>query len=880
MKKLWRRLTFPFRRSRFERDLDEEMRIHLRFKTEENIDAGMTLDEAQRRAAGRFGNRLLVRETSREVWGFRVLEQLAQDLRYGLRMLRRSPGFTAAAVLSLALGIGPNMAVFALLDDALLKGPSARDAGRLVQVQTGRSRQISYPNYRDLAAAGILDGLAGYTLSRESWTAGDATRTIASHLVTGNFFEVLGAGAVVGRTFTADEVSSAGRPQVVVVTHGFWQRRLAGDPGVVGRDLILNGRPFTVVGVLSPTYRSLAELGEAPELYLPLDPGSQGGLENRRQGLLVVFGRLRAGASPRSAAAALTVAAERLEQAYPEANADSTPVRAYSLSGWRRLERYDDEVWTLAGLLVAVVGLVLLIACANVGGLLLARGTARRREMAMRLAVGAGRRRLVRQLLTESLLLASAASLAGLVLNIWAARLLSRLPISMSGAVPLDLAPDARVLVFAASVATAATLLCGLAPAVHGTRFDLVPALKDESRTAGSRRFSLRRLMVSGQVAVSTLLLVVGALFLRSLAAISTAAPGFDVEHTIVARVELPRGKYTGPTEQAFMENAMSRLEAIPGVRSATCAGIVPLGFAASSAILRVDGREDSTGLKASLNVVGRRYFETMSIPVLRGREFQATDRTGAPAVAIVNEAFVRRFFPGSWPERSPVGTRVVRGEGSERDTLEIVGVVGDSKYFSLGEVPEPQVYSLPPAAELGVACPDHGRPGRGPRRRPAAREAPSPRAGTRGGARDPNHARPRLPRLLAEPDRRLLRRRTGRRGSAARAGGGVRRDQLLGEPAIPGDRAADGARCLAGDGASDGAPRRPGARRRRRRVGFGTVGARDTASRHVPRVRCEGDGCGELCRRPRAHGRGRLCSRSGARTASHPRRSDGGAPL
>lgn len=688
-----KRVRALLRTDRLEDEMDKELRFHLDQQIEDNVKAGMSPQEARFAALRKFGGVAQIKEECRAMSGTRLLEGFWQDLRYGLRMLRRSPGLTLVAVISLALGIGPNVAVFSLLNEALLKGPTAKDPGRLFLVQTGQGRQMSYPNYRDLEKSHIVEGLAGYTLSQESWTRGGETRTVYSHIVTGNFFEVLGVQAAAGRTFTAMEAEPGRNPELAVLSHHFWQSRLAGDRGVIGSNLIINNRPFTVLGVLPEGYRSVLEFGETPELYLPVSRLSIQGLEARGQGLFVTIGRLPGNLSLRQAEAALTVACARLEQEHPEENRDLGRVRTIPLSGWAGLARYDAGVWTLGGLLVVVVGLVLLVACANVAGLLLARASGRQREIAMRLALGAGRLRLVRQLLTESLLLAAAASSAGLLLNMWVTGLFARLPISRAGGISVAPLPDVSLLLYGAAIATAATLLCGLAPALQGTRVDLIPALKDESARTGYRRFSLRSYLVAGQVAISTVLLITGALFLRSLLAIAGATPGFDVDHTIVARINLAKGKSPGAADTLFFEQAMSRVEEIRGVRSASCAGIVPLSFSTSGGRFWVDGREDEQGVPAYLNVVGRRYFETLGISLLRGREFQTSDGAGAPPVAIVNETFARRIFHGSGLDSSPIGARLVYGEGGDRRSLEIVGIVGDSKYFSLGEAPEPQVF-------------------------------------------------------------------------------------------------------------------------------------------------------------------------------------------
>jgi predicted permease len=692
MKILGRRLLFLLRRDRFDRELDEEMRFHIEMKTRENLEAGASSEEARYAAQRTFGNLTLLREVSRDMWGFISLESLVRDVRYSVRTLRKSPGFTLVAILSLALGIGMSTAMFSLFNEVFLKDLTARDPSRLLRIEAGRPGQMSYPNYRDLQENGIFDGLAAYTLSQESWSAGNAPRTVRSHLVTNNFFDVLGVQAARGRTFPAAEAGPEQTPQLVVLTHQFWQRRLGGEPDIIGRDLTLNGRPFTVTGILPEKYRSVAEFGEAPELYLPVSEVLVPGLHDRHQSLFVVIGRLPTGLTARQAEAALTAAAKRLEQAHPQQNKDFGQAAAHAMSGIAKLKKYDAEVWVLAGLLFFVVTLVFVIACANVASMLLARGVSRRREIAMRLALGAGRRRLVQQLLVETMVLALLASCVALLFNLWLNMVLNRIQIPNSE-MTFQFEPDFRLLLYALSLAIVTALLCGLVPALQSTRSRLVPALKDEAQEFGHRRFTLRNFVVAGQVAVSVVLLVTAGLFFRSLLEIGGARPGFDVDHTLVLNVNLVRGQHPGEQEKLFFEQAMDRLEGVPGAQSASCAGVVPLSFAASGDRLWLEGQEDGPGVATYLNVVGRRYFETLRIPVLRGREFGAGDRENVAGVAIVNEAFIRRYSHTAGPDAEPLGKRLIQGEGLDRRSLEIVGVVADSKYFSLGEAPEPQVY-------------------------------------------------------------------------------------------------------------------------------------------------------------------------------------------
>ncbi len=598
-----------------------------------------------------------------------------QDLRYGLRMLARNPGFTAVAVFSLALGIGPNTTIFSLINAVFLSEVTAVEPERLMHIDVGKANQVSYPNYRDLAESKALAGLAGYSHIEMNWQRGEAPERAASYLVTANFFEVLGVQAKMGRVFTAEEARPERNPQLAVLSHGFWQRRLGGTPSILDSVLTLNDQRYTVVGILPPAYRAVGEYGTAPDLYLPLSSLSFSELNNRSQICVELVGRLAAGVTRQQARAALTAVAQRLEQAHPRENEGFGKVRRmFGLSRVERLQQVSSNAGVLfAGLLAIVVGLVLLIACANVAGLLLARATTRRREIAVRLALGASRRRLLQQLLTESFLLAFLGAAFGLLLNLWLADLINRVQLPSFASFELHLAPNVRLLLYSMIVTAGATVLCGLMPALAATRPELLSALKQAEPRFAHRRFTLRSVLVVGQVAVSLVLLVAASLFLRSLGTLAKADPGFNVANTLSVRVNHVGDSNAG----AFYEQAMGRLQAIPGVVAASCAAIVPLSFSSAGDQVEIEGRTQGGPIGVGVNAVGPRFFETIGIPLLRGREFQIADREGAPRVAIINETFAKHYFPN----QDPVGKRLFDRLNNERGVLEIVGVVRDHKY-------------------------------------------------------------------------------------------------------------------------------------------------------------------------------------------------------
>jgi putative ABC transport system permease protein len=642
-----------------------------------------------------------------------------QDARYGLRILRASPGFAAVAIISLALGIGANTSIFSVVNASLLRPLPVNDPDHLAFVFNGtRTRPYgvtSYPDYVDYRDKNdVFSHLLAYGSITMSARIDDQTELISGLLVSGNFFDALGVHPQPGRSFLPDEDSTPGSHPVVVISHSLWQRRFGGEPKTVGSQLALNGHQFTIVGV-APAGFSGPEVFETNDIYVPAmmqavvrpPRGGYSGemnpdlLSKRRARWLRMIGRLKPGVSIEQAQSAISTLASQLEQAYPEEDSETTA----TLFAVNKVDpQAYDQLVSIAGLLLAVVAMVLLIACANVANLLLARASARRREIAVRLAMGASRIRLVRQLLTESVILSLGGGVGGLILAVWTVDLLkSAPPPSGMFAFTLDYKLDVRVLAFTIALSLATALIFGLAPALQASRPDLVPALKGEASAIGPgrRRFRLRNVLVAAQVALSLVLLIGAGLFLRSLNNAQAIDPGFDAARILDANLNINLLRYTKAQGQQFYREVIERVEALPGVESATLARVVPMSGGGRTSSLMIEGRqgpdtvtrsegtnEQETPQTVNTNVVGLKYFETMGISLLKGRDFTAQDVETAPPVAIANEAFARHYFEGE----EMIGKRASL-RGPRGPYIQIVGLARDSKYRTIGESPRPTIY-------------------------------------------------------------------------------------------------------------------------------------------------------------------------------------------
>jgi predicted permease len=619
---------------------------------------------------------------------FRLAGDLSRDLRYAVRSMRDNPGLTAVAVLTLALGIGANTTIFGFLNEGLLRPvPHATDPDRLVQLrrqlegrQTEGFSHLAYVDYRDRARS--FSGLMGYRGADLLLGAGGRPVEIKGGIVTGNFFQVLGLGPAMGRLLGPDDDRTPGAHPVAVLSYALWKTRFGADPGAIGRPIVLNGFPFLVIGVAPDGFQSV-EVGEREDLWIPLAMEKQARpsfptLNDRVFASLSVVGRLRPGVSLEQAQAELNVLAPHLEDLH-----QGKRPRVLVAAGIRLAPEWRGAVLELWRVLGAMVGLVLLVACANVANLMLARATARRREIAVRLAIGAGRARLLRQLLTESVLLALMGGLAGLAVAFGGGELLRRF-------IPeVDFATDRRMLGFTLAVSLASGILFGLAPALASVRLDLVSSLKGAAAGRGDSRARLRQALVVAQVALSLVVMVVAGLFVRTLGKLQAVDPGFDRRGVFFVQFGLRATGYSQARGQALYAGLVERVAALGEVSSVSLANTLPPGWMWT---WEIEARTGALGAKLAVgyNVVAERYFETLGIPLTDGRVFGPADAGGAPRVAIVNESLARRLWPG---ERA-VGKsfRRVGGFGPQPFT-EVIGVARDGKYANLAEKPRPFVY-------------------------------------------------------------------------------------------------------------------------------------------------------------------------------------------
>jgi predicted permease len=698
------RLRAIFKRRRAERELDEELGYHVKRQIEQNVARGMTPQDARYAALREFGGVAQIQEQCRDARRLNTLDNTFRDLRFALRNLRKAPLLVLTAGVSLGLGIGVTTIVYSLFQELVLTPPTAREPHRLVEFRMGAGSRVSFSEYRDLDESQALQGIAGYNMTRQmNLRVGENTSSIYPLFVTANFFEVLGVQPGQGRVFAAAEASAGVDPQIAVVSYGFWQTRLAGDPAVLGREVLVNGVPHTILGVLPRKLRSIFGYGTAPEIYLPVSRVLLPGLDSR-PGFLTLVGRLKAEMTVEQARAALTVAGKRLEAGYP--------IESKGFGDVRGILRLDDPnrvaqlpIVPMFLLLFAVVGIVFLIACANLAGLLLARGAARYRETAIRAALGAGRARLVQHFLMEGFLLACFGTLLALVLNVALTEALNRATLPTPIPILLQIHPDARLLAAGFVMALLTTLLGGLGPAWQAARPRLSVALKQEEPRSELSRLTWRKILVGGQVAVSFVLLVTAVLFLRNMRLATETRPGFDVEPVSWAEVFfLPeRVPEAGAAEAgsgetgADLEAVMAELRAIPGVESAAYVGRVPLTHDAMVShrygSIDVPGLLSDTLVLRSYNSVSADYFRTMGIAVLEGRDFDDRDSERPEESLIVNQTFVDRYLGG----RSPIGRSIIEETRNGEATRRIIGVVANSKYQTLGEEPIAAFYYLFP---------------------------------------------------------------------------------------------------------------------------------------------------------------------------------------
>jgi len=688
--KLLLRLRTLFRQHKIDHELDAELRFHLEQQIEENLAAGMSAEEARYAARRAIGGLTQIQEECRDTRRVNWIGDFSTDVRYGLRILRKSPGFTAVAVLSLALGIGINTAVFSLINAVLLRTLPVKNPEQLVVFN--HRNDISYPMYQDLRDGNtVLSGLLCRFTIPASMSAEGQTERISAELVSGNYFQVLGVQALIGRTLRPDDARVPGAQPVVVLSNGFWRRRFGSDPGVLGKTIRLDGHPMTIVGITPAGFQG-TEVGVSPDVRVPVTMSRamipvDVDMNSRAWQWLDIVGRLKEGVGRQQAESALNAfymhARERelgsvFKDIPPSAKARVRSERLQLEPGSTGVselrEMFSRQLWILMG----AVGVVLLIACMNVASLLLARAMARQREIAVRLALGASRVRVVCQLITESVMLILIAAGASLVIARWGSHMLvsflpeRRLPVA------LNVDPDFRVLGFAVIVSLAAGILFGLAPALQLTRSAVAPALKAQANLSALRgSVTFRKSLTVAQVALSLLLLAGAGLFVRTLGNLKTVDIGYDRENVLLLQLAPLLNGYSDDQSTRFFEQIIERVNQLPGVRSASVGSMGLLGPGLTRQGVHVEGdntpRSDEE-MAGWINSVSPKYFETLRIPLLLGRTFTARDTKSAPKVVIVNQTFARRFFG----DQNPLGRRVAIGG---TNNIAIVGVVRDGKY-------------------------------------------------------------------------------------------------------------------------------------------------------------------------------------------------------
>ena len=712
-----------------ERDIVDELSQHLEDRYADLLRQGLDESSARKAAleelgeAGLLEDRLraaiaqrpvpiaLAAAESREGW-----DGVWSDFRLAARMLFRTPGFTTVAALSLALAIGANTTIFSIVNTLILRPlPALSRPDELVLL--GRTQEgsgfdtFSYPDYLDYRdQSRTLTGVgATYSAPVHLSTGGESDRLRAG-VVTGNYFRVLGVDAAVGRTFLPEEDGAPGAHPVVVLSHRLWERRFASDPSVVGRVVAINAHPFTVVGVASRDFIGVERSGSI-DLFVPvamigqLRDGFDRALGARDAVWLSLFGRLAPGATVESAQAELLTIARQLEQQYPVSNAKRSIVVAPGL-GFDPQARQNAMQFT--GVLFAVVALVLVIACANVANLLIARGSARHRELAIRASLGASRWRLVRQLVAEGFLLALIGGAIGLGISKAALPLVLKLPLFADNIAAIAITIDGRVLLFTLLVSAVSAIMFGVPSALRASSIDLASSMKAGAPGSTGAGGYLRNGLIVAQLAISVVLLVATGLFVRTLGALYALPPGFETKQVLIATADVALQGYDEQRGRQFYDNLERGAAALPGVRSAGLAYMLPLGGGGwDPRLYTTDNSQDANdpGLKTDVNVVTASYFRTIEMPLLAGRQFSDADRKEAPAVAVVNEVVAEKLWPGA----NPLGKRFSMGRGAP--PIEVIGVLRTAKYRSVVEpgrpfiyLPFTQVYQSPMTIHINAA--------------------------------------------------------------------------------------------------------------------------------------------------------------------------------
>jgi putative ABC transport system permease protein len=701
-----------FRRERLSREVTKELDFHVTERIDDLIASGLPAREAQRQARRRFGAYALHKEDTWMAGLFAWLETLLADVRYALRGFAHSPGFTTVAILSLALGIGANTAIFSLLDAVVLRSLPVKNPEQLRQITTGGKSHIFtnplWEQVRDRQDA--FSSVLAFSDTQFNVAAGGEVRYITGQWISGGFFPTLGVNAEVGRALTPDD-DRRGCAPTAVLSHSFWQKEYGRDPGVLGKSISLEGHPFQIVGVSQAGFTGLI-VGQSADIFVPIcgEPvirGSAGSaLDRRSWWWLQVLGRAQPGTNDAPGMSDAQIKT-RLATLAPSVFAATVPpnwgldqqkdyvkrtLTAQPAAGGT--SALSKEMTQALWVLMAAVALVLLIACANVANLMLSRAAVRSREMAVRMALGAGRARLIRQMLTESLLLSLLGAALGLLFAQWGSRLLTAMISTTAEPVWLDVGLRSRMLLFTTGVATATGLLFGLLPAWRSARVAPMAAMKSQGRgvTGGGSRMRFGKALVVVQVAVSMVLVAGAALMLATFHNLSTLDPGFRADGVLLVHTDMRRAGFPKERQAEVWREMLTRLRAVPGVRSASAASITPLGHSLWNEILKIEDqpvRPGDDGV-ADFTAVSEGYFATMGTPLLAGRDFTPSDNKSSPLVAIVNQTLAHHFFGSA----SPLGHTFRRDEGQKfGPPAIIVGVVGDAKYQTLRDAPPPTAY-------------------------------------------------------------------------------------------------------------------------------------------------------------------------------------------
>jgi predicted permease len=697
-----------FRRYFHRRQWDQERVLEVEAHLAEEIDdyraRGLTAQEARRQAYIKFGNPTLVREEIWQMNSFVLVESLGRDLRYAIRQLLRGPGFAAIAILTLALGIAVNTAIFSIANGLVFSSLHIRDESRVEEIgfeQKGDSWQaiLSSPEYRELrdGTGNVFSDIFGERLSLDGLSAqGSKPDRVLTSYATGNYFQALGVEPVVGRLFHPAEGVTPGADPVVVLSYAYWKQHFAGDPNIIGRQAAVNGHPVTIIGVAPSSYRGLVTALQV-QVYLPwmmvasIENQPLATLDKEDDRHTRVYGRLRPGVTRQQADATLSVVARRLAVEYPRTERGAE-LQTFPLYAGRLGDLDSQSIELASGFFLGLAGLVLLLACVNVANLLLVRASVREREMVIRSALGAQRSCLIRQMMTESLLLAVLGGAAGIGLGTWGSSLLSSVNLNTDLPTRVDFGFDWHVLVFSVAVALLAGVVVGIVPAIRLARANLNLILREGGRGVAGSSSKFRDALVIVQVGSALMLLVIAALFTRSLVESEHASLGFNPAHVLLMTMDPSEIGYSGPQVRNFYQALLERVRALPGVEAATTAGATPMGLISNGVdTLNISGYQPPPGQVVpsfAFNVIAPDYFRTLQISLIKGRSFTSADQDNSPYVAIISQTMAKQY----WPNHDPIGEHFSLGRDPAHP-MQVIGVADDVRYHGFSGPMDPYFY-------------------------------------------------------------------------------------------------------------------------------------------------------------------------------------------